>query len=176
MKMRSPSGDVLHSVAQIILPALNGLIDDYQLGCIHDHLQSSRLALRISLTEADLAEYTRLTRSWMAGYFLAGGKFNVRRSSHDGLRPISDRSRSFPMHSMFRTVIDLLDRFGAHKAALVSAFLLCAVMRIRSALKSACLSLRPFAARNRIANHCSYLAPCCARYLTHHSFSSCLPL
>lgn len=76
--MKSPSGDILDGVTQVILPALNGLASAQHLQTITDHLVANRIAQQVDISDADLAEYTQRTTNWMRGYFVAGGKFNVR--------------------------------------------------------------------------------------------------
>ena len=79
--MKSPSGDILDGVTQVILPALNGLASAQHLQTITDHLVANRIAQQVDISDADLAEYTQRTTNWMRGYFVAGGKFNVRTES-----------------------------------------------------------------------------------------------
>lgn len=83
VKVKSPSGDVLEGVAQVLLPSLVGLVHDSVLVAVHDHLAASALAQRVTLTEDDLQEYSRLTASWMSGYHALGGVFNVRSCAID---------------------------------------------------------------------------------------------
>ena len=77
VKIRSPSGDVLESVSQVIVPALQGLVKKAHLETLTDHLEANHLALRSDLDEADLRRYDRLTMNWMRGYAALNGKFNV---------------------------------------------------------------------------------------------------
>lgn len=77
IRVKSAVGDVLESLSQVIQVALVGLVDDYFIGAVADHLEANRLAQRMLLSEADLAEYDRLVKSWMQAYAAAGGKFNA---------------------------------------------------------------------------------------------------
>jgi hypothetical protein len=117
--MKSPSGDILDGVTQVILPALNGLASAQHLQTITDHLVANRIAQQVDISDADLAEYTQRTTNWMRGYFVAGGKFNVRTETLPPSLPPSPilsphtRSQSWPTPYKFHVRTSSRDHYGS---------------------------------------------------------------
>lgn len=75
IKVKSPSGAVLDSVAQIIVPCLVGLVSEERLSGLVSMLICSELAQQPNL---NANKYVLHLNKWMETFAEAGGKFNVR--------------------------------------------------------------------------------------------------